>query len=634
MASIIRFVDTIASSPTTLLNLNSAPLMVSVDGIDLSPPDLRRTEIQTSLGKDGDLITDSVPENRMLKIPVTVVQTATAELAAAAITNLHTQLSKDRNILMVQLDGMTNPVFFRTYAATDYSLKMLRLLLKERTTIELEIPAEPYGYGPKVTLSTRTMYNSMYAGPQAVINGDFETNVTGWEIETGSSTFIRHTSSAHSGTCSLEVDPNGTSSVVRVRLNANVTASVGQQWRARGWIMIPFSSRQCSLDIGFFNGSSLIGSWTSNSFTVASGTWNHFNVSATAPVNTTGVRLAASMSSTPNTNDFMRIDDLKLHQHHVDGSMYTDMSGILGDTDTPMFLKLADNFSTSGTGRRMSLLSMRKGGTPDNVPFVIESETLSRFTDTTWLLDNLATGLVATNGSYIATTFATNANLVKRMSTTWPTAWSTDLRGRYDVYIRVRGSSGNVYKFQLGWGNSATSLYKANVVTVPTTPTSVWFYMYAGTITFPAGYDPVTEGYSGVPIDAAQLYIELAIQRVSGSGGFDVDSFNFFPADDEQCLVQWPPQTNCTNYVIDGRATAVYGLDASGRAAAIDAIAVAGAVPMLRPGVTNRLFFARDVGYGTGSTQALGSEGDDPNGETTITPFYWPRYWMIRQATT
>jgi len=632
MTTIIRFVNAIIDAPTTLLDLNMQPLMVRVEGVDLSPPEVRRSQVQTFLGTDGDIITDTTPENRMLKIPLVVVRTATPELVAAAITNLHTQLSKTRNILMVQLEGMTKPVFFRTYPAPDYVLKMLRFLLVANTQLELEIPAEPYGYGPKVTLSTRTMYNTLFGGPLATINGDFETDVSGWEVDpaSGASTFTRSTARDHAGVASGLLTPSGAVSVARARLSANVTASEGQQWRVRGWLQCDVS-RNVKLEIGFFNGSTLIGSWNENSFTISADTWEFFSKSATAPATTTGVRVAISMASTPAASNLLWVDEVKLQQHHVDGSMYTDISGVLGDTDTPMFLKVADNLGTTGTGQRMTLLAMRKGGTPDNVPFLIESETMSLGTDATWFLDNF--GGTATNGSYISTTFGTNANLVRRMYTTWPSAWSADLRGKYDVYIRVRGTSSNVYQFQLGWGNSSTNFYKGDLITVPTTPTSVWFYMWAGTISFPSGYDPVTEGYSNQVIDAAQLYVELAIKRVSGSNGFDVDSFNFFPADEESCLVRWPNRTMCTDYIVDGRATAAYGLDASGRAVAVDAIAIAGAVPKLRPGVTNRLFVARDVGYGLTSTQLLGT-GDDADATTTVTPFYWPRYWNLRQAST
>jgi len=635
MASIIRFVNAIVDTPTTVLDLNASPIMVSADGIDLSPPDVRRSKVETFLGVDGDVVTDTAPENRTITLPLTIVGNVTAEQVADAVTDLHAQLVKPRNILMIQLDGMSKPVFFRTYAAHDYTLKMLRLLLHgSMTSLELEIPAEPYGYGPKVTLAQRTMYNSLFAGPTASINGGFETDVSGWEVDSGSgaSTFTRVTSQFHAGAASGMLNPSGSNATVRARLSANVTASEGQQWQARAWLRNEVA-RTISLEIGFFNGSTLIGSWTARAISVAADTWRFFAISATAPASTTGVRMATSMTGTPPSSDDTYIDEAVLTQHHVDGSVFTDMTGILGDTDTPMFLKIADNLGTAGTGQRMSLLAMRKGGTPSNVPFLIEAETFTRDTDT--LLDEGNNAATASNGAYLNTTFSTTTAMARRMHTTaWPTSWSTDLRGRYDVYARIRGNNAStVIKLQLGWGNSSTSLYKGDIITLPNTPTLVWFYLWLGTISFPSGFDPVTEGYSNSTIDAAQLYVELAMQRVSGTGGTDLDTFSFFPADDQSCLIKWPPQTNCTNYIIDGRATSVYGLDASSRAAAIDAIAVAGAVPMLRPGVTNRLFFARDVGYGTGSTQALGA-GDDNLATTTVTPFYWPRYYNFRQAAT
>lgn len=634
MASIIRFVDSIVDSPTTLLDLNASPIMVLAEGIDLSPPDVRRSQVQTFLGVDGDVITDTTPENRLLILPIQIVRTATSEAATAAIAALHAQLVKPRNILMVQLDGMSKPVFFRTYAAHDYVIKMLRLLIASNTQIELEIPAEPYGYGPKVTLSQRTMYNSLFGGPEASINGDFETNANGWEVDpaSGSSTFVRTTSQSHAGSASGLLTPSGSASVVRARLSANVTASEGQQWRTKAWLRCGVA-RTISLDIGFFNGSTLIGSYTQRSISVPATTWRFFSVSATAPANTTGVRVACSETGTPAASNTIFIDEVDLFQHHVDGSVSTDITGILGDTDTPLFVKAADNFGTSGTGRRMSLMAMRKGGNPANVPFFIESEAFSLGTDAALdINDNSAT---ASNGAYLNVHFGTVQSMTRRIYTSaWPASWSTDLRGRYDVYIRMRPNTpAGSYKIQLGWGNSSTSLYKGDIITIPTNPTFVWFYLWLGTISFPSGFDPTTDGYSNQTIDAAQMYIEVAMQRLTGTSNVDVDAVSFLPADDQTCLIQWPPQTNCTNYIIDGRRTSVYGLDASGRAVAVDAIAMAGAVPMLRPGVTNRLYFLRDVGSGTGSTQALGA-GDDVFATSTITPFYWPRYWNLRQATT
>ncbi len=630
MPSLIRFVDSITTNPMVLLDLNVAPLMVDKEGMDFSPPDVRRSTVETFLGVDGDTVVDFAPQNRLIKMKIDVVRTASAEQAAEAVSDLHYQLARERNFLMVQLDGMTKPVFFRTYAAHDYTMDMLRLWLASgKTQLDLEIPAEPYGYGPKVTLSSRTIYNANSMGAAAAINGDFETDVSGWQIETGGSTLTRSTAQFHAGAASALITPNGSSATVRAVLTANVAANPGERWHARAWLRCAVS-RTINLECVWYNGASVI-SRVSRTVSVSANAWNHFDtIIATAPASTTGVRVAVMEDSTPAASNLLYFDQVQLIKGEVDGSMFTDVTGVQGDTDTPLFLSVADSFSTSATGRKVSLLAMRKGGTPANVPFNMDASTFSLGTNASVVND--LTG-EATNGQYATVSFGTATMQRRLYVNSWPPVWTTDLRGRYDIYARVRGSSSNTYQMQLGWGNASINVYKGDVVTLPSCPTNVWFYVWLGTLSFPSGFDPVTDGYSGVGVDAGQIYIEIDAARTAGASNLDIDVINLVPADDETCLVKWPDQTNATNYVLDGRATAVYGLDASGRAVAVDPIAVAGAVPLLRPGVTNRIFWMRDVGYGTGSTQALGT-GDHQSETTVITPYYWPRYWMLRQATT
>lgn len=633
MSSIIRFVNQNSSSPTTLLDLNASPLMVKVDGIDLSPPPLRRVEIQTFLGVDGDIITDTASQRRTIKLPIQIVRTASAEAAATAIRSLHVQLSASTNVLMVQLDGMTNPVFFHTFAAPDYTFKMLRLLLTPDTSMELEIPALAHGYGPKVTLSQRTIYNAFSSGAPATLNGDFETDATGWSVETGGSTFVRSTSQFHAGAASGLVTPDGTTATVRVRKTSAVTAAPGEEWLVQGWLRCGVS-RTINLDLGFFTGAdALIGSWTQRGLSVSANTWQFFAISAVAPANTAGVRIAFSESSTPAASNTIFADELRLRKIHTEGSQYTDISGVLGDADTPLFLRMPNNFGTGNAGRKQSLLAMRKGGNPANVPFLMESEDFSFGTDISFLID--ANDADVTKGTYVAVTYATVTTMTRRLYVdAWPIVTTSDLRGKYDVYARVRlGSATAVHQVQLGYGFNSSVQFKGDVITIPNTADRSWFYVYLGTLAFPSGFDPVTEGYSNAAIEAASQYIEVSSARISGSSGLDFDTISFVPADDESCLIQWPATTIAPDYVLDGRRTAVYAIDSNGRAAPTGSIAIAGAVPMLRPGVTNRLFWFRDVSSDPQSPAILGT-GDHPDDSTVMTPFYYPRYWMIRTATT
>jgi hypothetical protein len=157
VASTVQFVDDISASPTVRLDLSSgaAGVMIARGGIDLSPPPMRRTVVTTPL-IEGEPVTSSVPSNRVIKLPLQLTNTLTKDQSATLLQNLGRELSRDRNFLKVQLAGMTSPVFFRTYAAPDYVLSMVRMLIQVGR-VELEIPAEPYGYGPKVTLPAVTV---------------------------------------------------------------------------------------------------------------------------------------------------------------------------------------------------------------------------------------------------------------------------------------------------------------------------------------------------------------------------------------------------------------------------------------------------------------------------------------------
>ena len=183
MASLFQFVDSIATSPTVRLDLNSAAsgLKVAAEGVDFSPPPLRRAG-SSSMQTEGENVTAAVAGNRTLKLPI-VVRAATATLAATALGSLALELARSRNILRVQLAGMTAPVFFRTYAAPDYTLGTLRQLLKANAAVMLEIIAEPYALGLSEVLGPFTVNNDPANGTNGCyvdvtgVDGDVETPI-------------------------------------------------------------------------------------------------------------------------------------------------------------------------------------------------------------------------------------------------------------------------------------------------------------------------------------------------------------------------------------------------------------------------------------------------------------------------
>lgn len=159
--ALFQFVDSISASPVVRLDLNAGGLWIGDDGLDLSPAPLRRAVVSTLLA-DGDQIPATAWGNRVLKLPVQLVQ-ASVDSAATALQQLARELVRDRNILRVQLG--TVPYFFRTFSAPDYAWSMPKLLAQYGKAV-LEIPAEPFAYGLKETLGQVTVNND----PAAVSN--------------------------------------------------------------------------------------------------------------------------------------------------------------------------------------------------------------------------------------------------------------------------------------------------------------------------------------------------------------------------------------------------------------------------------------------------------------------------------
>lgn len=193
MASIVQFVDSITASPTVRLDLNSAASGWMIDheaGIDISPPTLNYAVASTMLA-DGEHIAGSSFQNRVLKLPIKLVYTATTDAAATAIQNLGRELNRPMNIVKLQLQGATSPVFFRTFRSS-YTLSMLRLLLTEHTKVTLELPTEYAGLG---LLETPVSAVTVSTDPAAATNPCF-VDVSGVKGDVEAPAIIRWPSSA------------------------------------------------------------------------------------------------------------------------------------------------------------------------------------------------------------------------------------------------------------------------------------------------------------------------------------------------------------------------------------------------------------------------------------------------------
>lgn len=162
MASIWQFVTDMASaSPTVRLDLNANAGMRVLLGWKLGPTLFEKGYAASPL-RHGKRPVRSSGLNQTLEIPVEINK-STPALGAQALEDLVRQLSVD-NILKVQLDGGT-PVFYRTFGNADFAA-VVRTVLITDATITLSIEAEPFAYGPRVTVtgSPFTVSNNPAAG--------------------------------------------------------------------------------------------------------------------------------------------------------------------------------------------------------------------------------------------------------------------------------------------------------------------------------------------------------------------------------------------------------------------------------------------------------------------------------------
>lgn len=320
--------------------------------------------------------------------------------------------------------------------------------------------------------------------------------------------------------------------------------------------------------------------------------------------------------------------------------MFVDVSSVKGDVETPLYLTVAGGIVVStSAGPRTTAIAVRRRGTVASVPFFIQAESMTMaIADTTVQANNASFSGAGSN--WVRTTFATSASHTARLTTTaHPSSASVDARGTYRVFVRWRFSASgtNTVTMQLKWGNSNGPVVIENdSITLPNDNGGGAPYLkYAdlGLIQIPPGYDPVNDGISNTEVATEGVYLQLLAGQTSGTGDLDWDVVLLVPADDRLCLVKWPgASTPPTDLILDSAVGQVYARNASAQLTAVPGAQIQGLPPMVSPGVTNRIFFVRDVGTDT-STAGSGS-GDDIAGTTSVTGYYWPRYLYVRPAST
>src|SRR5688500_18882199 len=112
MAVTAGFVDSIAESPTTRLDLNDGTVWRLQDGTELTPPPLRRSVTQSLLA-DGATYPAAAYDNRTIRLEL-LLQAADADAAATQLQALARELERPENFLR-WAPHTTEPVFFKTF---------------------------------------------------------------------------------------------------------------------------------------------------------------------------------------------------------------------------------------------------------------------------------------------------------------------------------------------------------------------------------------------------------------------------------------------------------------------------------------------------------------------------------------
>jgi len=304
--------------------------------------------------------------------------------------------------------------------------------------------------------------------------------------------------------------------------------------------------------------------------------------------------------------------------------MSWDITGVKGDVETPLVLTFPTG-NLYDAGNPISVLAVRRRGTVANVPFLLQAESMTLGTDTT--LPGADAAMSGSGSSYARTSFSTDATMVRRVYlATYPTSASVDVRGRYRVFALLRRSSatGDI-TVQLGYTSSTAPVLVQNDP-VATDDVTARCHVDLGIITFPTGADPVMDGYSNTELSVAGRYIEVAASRTAGTSTLDIDYLLFVPADDQLALIDWGDAASTSDsFVIDGTHEMIYTQNGSGQVYGTLPHALAGGFPTVTPNVTNRMYWIRRSGRGATVTKS----------ETTaIVATYWPRYLVVRPAST
>lgn len=159
MSDTLQFVDSIASSPTVLLDINDGATW-RCRRFTPNPPRLRRAASNNAM-RDGGFVSSSSYDMRVLQFELELI-TSTQDANAEQLQALVRVLDSD-GYLKYQPTGATKPVFFRYFRSDISQLEDIIAQAAFRAPT-IEVLAEPFALGLRETLGPYTVTNDPAAG--------------------------------------------------------------------------------------------------------------------------------------------------------------------------------------------------------------------------------------------------------------------------------------------------------------------------------------------------------------------------------------------------------------------------------------------------------------------------------------
>lgn len=626
---VLQVVDSISATAAVLLDLNSGvPGTLYLRAApDLSPPALRRSVSQSML-VDGGQVSSAAYDNRTIVLPLRLSAPGTLAggtwdpVKHGALSALGQRLDQPLALLRWQPRSAAAPTYYRVLRSPSFDV--VRWSPTDGVLdVDAQMLAEPFGLGHRVDVGATL-------GPDNA-NPYFEANVSSWTGLNGA-TLSRTTAQFHEGAASLRITPDGVTAAPQAHSEA-LTAVPGRHYQVTGWLRSPGTTPTVGVKIHYYSdaaGTAFIASFGTLAAIVAS-TWTFYTVTAVAPSNAQSYRISAEYSGTPTAGQLLDCDELTgraLGTYLVTNDpaaniqgCFLDVTGVTGDVETPALILLDPG--PSSPPPLAPVISTRRRGTPStDIQVFTQAELMTMGADT--VVQNPITGF--SNGQGARTSFATNAGMVTRLTTSvpYPTGFPrSGARGTYRIWVALKPSSTST-TYKLRWRVNeflgGTDLVVSETITwAPSSTNRVLADL--GLLQVPIGADPPNAGYGPAPT-IQSVALELQMQRTAGAGTMDTDYLGLLPADTEYTRIG----RSSVDLTLDGPQDMLYTINDTNAGLSSDGIAIparTGALPKLTPGAqVNRLYVLRPQNVGSGGITDL----DDIANTLVVGVSYWPRY--------